>query len=108
MPNVKFHIDATTWNEASIREAQGPNPTGFHVYAASKALAEKAIWKFVEDEKPGFRVNAILPDTVMGQILDRSKEPGHTGKFALKLLRGERLDIPLRESIPIYQRPSKK
>lgn len=83
MPNVKFHIDSTTcefrssnyfWthnpadllseppltlqntgNETSIQEALGDHPTGFHVYAASKALSEKAIWKFFEDEKLSFR-----------------------------------------------------
>ncbi|CAG8978363.1 hypothetical protein HYALB_00013043 [Hymenoscyphus albidus] len=94
-PDIKLPVDFTSWNEIAIREAEEENPKGSHVYAASKALSEQTLWKFVDEEKPGFRVNTILPDMVTGQILDKSKEPAHSGNFALRLMKGERLDIPL-------------
>ena len=28
-----------------------------------------ALWKFVEDEKPTFSVNAVLPDAALGEVL---------------------------------------
>ncbi|CAG8960925.1 hypothetical protein HYFRA_00002463 [Hymenoscyphus fraxineus] len=94
-PDVKLPVDFTTWNEIAIHEAEGERPKGSHVYAASKALSERALWEFVDEERPGFRVNTILPDVVTGRILDKSKEPTHSGNFALRLMKGERLDIPL-------------
>lgn len=73
IPNKVFPIDANSWNEACIKEAWAPPPyapeRAWAVYASSKTEAEKALWKFVKDQKPGFVVNSILPDTNYGTIL---------------------------------------
>ncbi|KAB8349565.1 hypothetical protein FH972_023590 [Carpinus fangiana] len=77
-----FSIDASTWNEASIKAAWQPPPyedgREWEVYASSKTEAEKAAWKFVDERKPGFVLNAVLPNFTMGPIL-HLKQPASTG-----------------------------
>lgn len=94
-PNKKFHIDSNTWNEEDVRDAWAPPPyengREWVVYAASKTESEKAIWKFVREEKPGFVVNCVLPDTNLGRILAKEQRPS-SGSFALSLYTGEGLD----------------
>ncbi|KAF7561190.1 hypothetical protein G7046_g2948 [Stylonectria norvegica] len=73
--NKSFGIDSSTWNDEQIREAWSVTSEPFPpthaavVYGASKAEAEKALWKFVEEEKPHFQVNAVLPDLNAGEVL---------------------------------------
>ena len=45
-------------------EAQGAKSNEFLLYAASKTHAEKAAWKFMEENKPRFDLVAILPSFV--------------------------------------------
>lgn len=40
------------------------------VYTASKILAERACWEFVEREKPGFVLNIVIPGFSIGQVID--------------------------------------
>lgn len=40
------------------------------VYASSKVEAEKAAWKWYQDAKPGYTFNAVLPDYVMGKVVN--------------------------------------
>jgi nucleoside-diphosphate-sugar epimerase len=49
------------WNPVTIEEADRDPSTG---YRASKTLAEKAAWKFVEGEKPNFDIATINPPLV--------------------------------------------
>ena len=62
IPNKKFTITAKTWNQADVDKAWGPAYKGIEwaVYGASKTEAERALWKFMEDEKPHFIANAVL------------------------------------------------
>jgi hypothetical protein len=41
---------------------------------ASKIAQEKALWKFVEEEKPRFTTNAVLPFWTCGRILNKKQE----------------------------------
>ena len=72
----EFAFDSKTWNDAAIAQAYAPPPhpdsQAYAVYAASKALAEKALWQFVDEEKPGFVANAVLPNFTMGPTLHES------------------------------------
>ncbi|KAJ7471422.1 NAD-P-binding protein [Mycena galericulata] len=53
--------NASTWDEAV-------NSTDAHfVYLASKTHAEKAVWNFVEEEKPHFSVTSIVPPVILGE-----------------------------------------
>lgn len=76
IPNREFHIDSNTWNEAQIKEAWAPPPyepqRAWSVYGASKAEAEKSVWRFVKEKEPGFAVNTVLPDLNFGRILDKT------------------------------------
>lgn len=51
----------------------------FDVYAASKTEAEKACWKFVEEEKPGFVFNTVLPNMNLGPVLDKNQTSRSAG-----------------------------
>lgn len=73
--NTPVTVTVDSWNEESIEVATSAKPPyapelAFPVYAASKALAEKEAWKFVEENKPGFVFNALLPTAVFGGSLD--------------------------------------
>ena len=76
-PDVDFTITAGTWNDESVRLAWDPNaepgvassalyPTKTHVYCASKTEAERAMWKYVDEHKPNFTVNSIVPNFNLG------------------------------------------
>ncbi|KAF8596618.1 D-lactaldehyde dehydrogenase [Ceratobasidium sp. AG-I] len=56
------------WNDAIVKlvEAQGTKSAEMQLYAASKTHAEKSAWKFMEDNKPGFDLVAILPALILG------------------------------------------
>lgn len=97
-PETKKHIDTHTWNEEAIAKAWAPPPYEKErapaVYAASKTEAEKAVWKFVEEEKPGFVANAILPNCNFGKILVKGMRAS-TGGFVTALWNGN--TAPLKE-----------
>jgi nucleoside-diphosphate-sugar epimerase len=54
-------VDETSWNEESVALAWAPEPyeleRALDVYGASKTLAEQALWKFMDEQKPGFVLN---------------------------------------------------
>ncbi|KAF9640920.1 putative sugar transporter protein [Lasiodiplodia theobromae] len=84
-------VSAATWNEETVRAARaelGPDAgvaevtrRALDIYGASKAEAERAVWRWVEErreregEKVGFEVNAVLPNVNFG----RSVDPDHQG-----------------------------
>lgn len=78
-PNVEFDITTDSYNEDAIKLAWDPafeNPAkAFIVYAAAKAESEKAAWKWVEENKPGFVFNTVLPAANFGPALS----PEHQG-----------------------------
>jgi len=47
-------------------------------YAAGKTEAERAAWKWVQEKKPSFQLNTVLPDLVLGEIIN----PGSEGSTA--------------------------
>ncbi|AAW43616.1 hypothetical protein CNBE3560 [Cryptococcus deneoformans B-3501A] len=65
------------WNVDSIPyvEENGVNSDGGESYRASKTLAEKALWKFIEDEKPSWDAVAINPPLVLGEIIHQCDDP---------------------------------
>ncbi|CAG8979338.1 hypothetical protein HYALB_00002463 [Hymenoscyphus albidus] len=90
------HLDSSSWNEEAAARAWTPPYAPEHandVYAASKVAAEKALWEFVEEKKPAFVANSILPGAVWGKTLD----PGlniSTAALPIKLLKGEAVQYP--------------
>ena len=56
-PGVEFTIATDRYNDEATEDAWKPGAPGQVVYAASKAAAEKAVFKWVEEHKPPFVVN---------------------------------------------------
>lgn len=46
------------------------------------------MWKFVREQKPGFILNAVLPNANMGEILS-DKQPASTGEWVKSLYDGK-------------------
>ena len=82
IPNKEFTIDEKTWNDETVERAWAPPPykegREWDVYGASKTQAEQALWKYVEEKKPHFEVNAVLPNANFGQIINAKEQPGST------------------------------
>ncbi|RAL17409.1 SDR family oxidoreductase [Aspergillus homomorphus CBS 101889] len=54
------------WNPETYEQAKVAD--GSTAYCASKALAEKAAWEFVDREKPNFTLSTICPPMVYGPV----------------------------------------
>jgi dihydroflavonol-4-reductase len=63
-PNGKAHLDERDWSDP-----EDPRATP---YAKSKILAERAAWRFVEQDAPKLSLSVINPGFVLGAPLDRS------------------------------------
>ncbi|CAE6461480.1 unnamed protein product, partial [Rhizoctonia solani] len=67
-PGIK-HTEAH-WNDESIRvvEEKGETATAIEHYAASKSLAERGAWKFMQDNKAkvNFDLVTVLPVPIIG------------------------------------------
>ncbi|EED23358.1 cinnamoyl-CoA reductase, putative [Talaromyces stipitatus ATCC 10500] len=72
-PDVEIVVYEDTWNDFTVRAAWDKDSPeelrGGHVYRASKVEVERAAWKFVEEKKPKFVFNAVLPNVNFGRIL---------------------------------------
>lgn len=98
-PNTELTVTTKTWNDEAVDaawnnkgQAIGPNSYNFIVYAASKTEGERALWKFMKDEKPDFIANSVLPNANLGRVLN---SPGATGNLMIKLFsEGQRGALP--------------
>ncbi|GKT49720.1 aldehyde reductase 2 [Colletotrichum spaethianum] len=93
IPDKKgVYIDENSYNEAAVKAAWDPNTPqeikAAMVYSASKTEGERAAWKWVEENKPGYVFNTILPNFNTGEIL-HPEIGGSTMGFARNLLKGE-------------------
>ena len=89
--DTEFKIGKETWNDTTVEKVKAMKepykPEGaMEVYGASKTEAEKAVWKFVQEEEPGFVVNCVLPNANFGRILSVK---GFTASIAPGVLKGE-------------------
>ncbi|KAK6532485.1 hypothetical protein TWF281_006674 [Arthrobotrys megalospora] len=88
------------WNEFAYPTTQklGTSSPGPVIYMASKVQAEKALWKFRDEEKPAFNVVSINPAWVSGPPVvtpkDKSKI-GETTRTIFDILAGEKEPYPL-------------
>lgn len=104
IPDKRFTVTTDTWNDEAVDialnkkgESLGPNFYGFVVYSASKTEGERAVWKFVQDRKPNFAVNTILPGFNGGKVLEGGSE-GVTMAFVTRCaLQGARPPLPPRK-----------
>jgi len=65
-----YNISVDTWFDEVVPmawNAPADHPMkALLIYGASKVEGEKAAWKFIREEKPHFKFNAVLPDLVIG------------------------------------------
>ncbi len=77
----------------------------FFGYCAAKTLAEKAAWKFLEENKTSFDMTVINPDVVIGPMIQNVSDPGRineTNRFTIyKFLDGTRTGVEGWE-LPFY------
>jgi len=104
IPNVKRYIDSNSWNDEDARDAWKPElewQEGHQwiVYGASKTEAERAVWKFRDEESPAFTVNAVLPATTFGPVLSRDAITS-SGSFVKMIYEGHIL--PIQDLPPQY------
>ncbi|MAD82734.1 MAG: hypothetical protein CL912_07215 [Deltaproteobacteria bacterium] len=89
-PDQHYTQDRTTWADDAVAASEAPPPYGpdriFVNYKAAKDGAEKAMFEFVEREKPNFTVNSVLPTCIFGRIIGT---PSETGLMPKQLLKGE-------------------
>jgi nucleoside-diphosphate-sugar epimerase len=82
-----------TYNEEAVRVAEDEGISveekGIRPFMASRVLVEKKVWEWVASEKPGFRFNSVLPDFVMGPILEPEKQSASTAGFVRGLWEGD-------------------
>lgn len=73
-PGETTVVGQKTWNEDLVKLAKAPPPYELTrmliVYLAARVDAEKAVWKFVEDEKLPWEVNSVSPCWTLGDPLD--------------------------------------
>ncbi|KAL6791914.1 hypothetical protein J3E68DRAFT_409681 [Trichoderma sp. SZMC 28012] len=78
-------IDENTWNDDIVALAwsgKAPDSSkGYVTYAASKTEGERAAWNWVEENKPGFVLNTVLPNCNFGRILIPEHMHGSTMGF---------------------------
>ncbi|EMC92261.1 hypothetical protein BAUCODRAFT_27580 [Baudoinia panamericana UAMH 10762] len=76
--NEPYDLTPEMWNTKAVEAAWAPPPyemdRAVAVYGASKTQAEQAMWKFVEEQKPHFVVNAVLPDFICGLPVKLEKQ----------------------------------
>ncbi|KAI5474498.1 ketoreductase [Pseudohyphozyma bogoriensis] len=66
--NPGYIYTGEDWNPCSLEEAlKETNP--ILAYVASKTLAEKAAWDFMNAEKPRFTLSTICPSVILGPAL---------------------------------------
>jgi nucleoside-diphosphate-sugar epimerase len=74
-------VDRNSWNEVAVKAAWAPPPydddRSNFVYAASKVAAEKALWHIVDEKKPHYTVNAIVPSGVTGEPMHEKHADNH-------------------------------
>ena len=85
-PNKPVKVTTDTWADEALELAYRDPPyepeRALHVYGASKILAEREAWKFMDEKKPAFTLNTVLPDINFGASLDFSNQ-GHPSTSAI-------------------------
>ncbi|ORY10391.1 dihydroflavonol-4-reductase [Clohesyomyces aquaticus] len=79
-PDTDYTIDETSYNEEAVVKGwnhpkdEPEHSKGLYIYAAIKTETEKAMWKWIKEEKPGFVFNSILPNCNFSRVLVPEKQ----------------------------------
>lgn len=88
-------LDASSFNEECVKKAWAPPPYNadrtLDVYAASKMLAEQAVFTYAKEKQPHFVVNSVVLCLNFGKILDPTLPASSAD--CIKLLWNGQMDI---------------
>ncbi|KAI5924600.1 hypothetical protein F4810DRAFT_131824 [Camillea tinctor] len=73
----KRKLTEWSWNEEAVRLARGegsPQEKAIPSFMATRTLLEQRIWDWVKRERPYFAFNSVLPDTVIGEVLNPQEQ----------------------------------
>ena len=60
-PNVELSVGENTYNDKALKILrEEPGKPGLFVYAAMKTETEKATWKWMKENQPGFVLNTVV------------------------------------------------
>ncbi|CAE6496853.1 unnamed protein product [Rhizoctonia solani] len=74
---IGTHYTEENWNEYSPKQVRekGKDAAPLDKYRASKTLAEKAAWAYVESNKPKWDIATVNPPMVFGPLLHQVESP---------------------------------
>ncbi|KAI9288345.1 hypothetical protein BC943DRAFT_316310 [Umbelopsis sp. AD052] len=98
----EYVYDEKNWNDGALKtvielKEKGKAISPFIAYMASKNEAERAVWKFKEDNKPSFTLSTVLPTYLYGAIVPTPRSIGDvhaasTANYIVKYYTGENQD----------------
>ncbi|KAI1804008.1 NAD(P)-binding protein [Daldinia bambusicola] len=94
----KVKLTEWTWNDDAVRIVRSKDipaeDKGIRPYMAFKALLEQRIWDWVKRENPSYTFNTVLPETVIGEVLDpEGQGVASTCGMVRDLYEGKGLDV---------------
>jgi nucleoside-diphosphate-sugar epimerase len=96
-PRPGYTYTEKDWNPVAYEEAASPSTDGEIAYLASKALAERAAWDFVEKNKPNFSLTTICPPMVYGPAFHTISSLDHMNTSSAdiyRLMNGSEKTVP--------------
>lgn len=92
-----YTVTQDTWNDEAVQMATKPDiyaslpdeAKGLATYCASKTLAEKACWEFVEKEKPHFTLNTVVPNMNTGPTIHPKQPASSSGALKAAFMGSE-------------------
>ncbi|GFF74580.1 hypothetical protein CNMCM6936_006523 [Aspergillus lentulus] len=82
------------WNPCTYETAKETSNASI-AYCASKAFAERSLWDWVAEQKPGFSVVTICPPWIFGPSVDNgSAKLNESTEVIWKLITGARKEVP--------------
>jgi nucleoside-diphosphate-sugar epimerase len=76
----------TLWNPITMEQALATKDGG-QAYTASKKLAERAAWDFVEREKPSWTLTVLNPPMIYGPVLQPGATRSNLNTSSLRILK---------------------
>ncbi|UKZ61633.1 uncharacterized protein TrAtP1_002892 [Trichoderma atroviride] len=79
-PGNEAYVTKGTYNDFATKASLAPPPyeagRGMLTYMASKVAAEKALWKFAEQQRPHFTISSVVPSVIIGEALNKVHNEG--------------------------------
>lgn len=95
--NTPIQVTEATYNEEAVNMANDASletiEKGIAPFMAAKVKVEQECWDWVARENPPFTFNVVLPDMVIGPILNSEEQSASTAGMVKWLVTKERLEV---------------